>query len=147
MRKVISLVLLFMLVFSGISVFAAPETINPADSVSTASGILTVTNPSTQSISSYDKSHNISGYAAANAQISIYSLNNGVYSLLHKNGASVSFICGASGMFISPISLQYGRNDILIRAEIGGKVQYAAKTITVLSPNLLNLFRGFKLFS
>ncbi|MBE7020825.1 MAG: hypothetical protein E7411_05280 [Ruminococcaceae bacterium] len=147
MRKIIAFVILFVLAFSCMNVFAAPETINPADAVSNVSGILTVTNPSTQSISSYDRSHNISGYAAAGAEISIYSLNNGVYTLLHKNEAPVSFICGASGMFISPISLQYGRNDILVRAQIDGKVQYAAKTITVLSPNLFNLFRGFKLFS
>ena len=146
MRRITALVVLFILAFSCVSVFAAPETIAPADAISTATGILTVTNPSTQSISSYDKSHNISGYAAANAEISIYTLNNGVYTLLHKNDAPVSFNCGASGMFISPINLQYGKNDILVRAQIDGKVQYAAKTITVLSPNLLNLFRGFKLF-
>ncbi|MBE7028952.1 MAG: hypothetical protein E7405_01735 [Ruminococcaceae bacterium] len=144
-KKIISLVLL-ILVFSCISAFAAPDLILPADAVSSASGILTVTNPSTASISSYDKSHNISGYAANGAEISIYSLSNGVYTLLHKDGVPVSFMSGASGMFISPIKLQYGRNDLLIRAQIGSNVQYAARTITVLSPNLLNLFKGFKLF-
>lgn len=145
MRK-IALLTLIILVFSCVSVFAAPATILPKDAVSTASDILTVTNPSTTSISSYDKSHKISGYAKDGAEISIYSLNNGVYSILHKDKNPVSFAIGASGMFITPVSLQYGRNDLLVRAEIGGNVQYAKKTITVLSPNLLNLFRGFKLF-
>lgn len=146
MIRKVALVTLIVLVFSCISVFAAPATLQPEDIVSTASGILTVTNPSTASISSYGKSHNISGYAASGAEVSIYTLSNGVYNLLYKDEKPVSFISGASGMFISPITLQYGKNDLIIRAEINGTVQYAAKTITVLSPNLLNLFKGFKLF-
>lgn len=146
MNRKIFLVTLLILIFSCVSVFAAPATLSSADVKSTAGGILTVTNPSTTSISSYDKSHNISGYAARGAEVSIYTLKDGVYNLLYKDDAPVSFISGASGMFISPISLQYGRNDLIVRAELNGNVQYAAKTITVLSPNLLNLFRGFKLF-
>ncbi len=146
MRRKIALLVLFILIFSTVSVFAAPATLLPKDVVSSTSGILTVTNPSSASISSYDRSHNISGYAASGAEISIYSLNSGTYNILYKDESPVSFISGASGMFISPITLQYGKNDILVRAEINGQVQYAAKTITVLSPNLFNLFRGFKLF-
>ena len=146
MRKKIALITLVIMIFSCVSVFAAPATIAPADVVSTATGILTVTNPSTTSISSYSKSHNISGYATNGAEVSIYSLNNGVYTLLHKDGSPVCFTSGASGMFILPISLQYGKNDLIVRAEYNGKVQFAAKTITVLSPNLFQLFKGFKLF-
>lgn len=146
MRKRIISIVLFLLIFSSVCVFAAPLTLLPKDAVSNTSGILTVTNPSSSSISSYDRSHKISGYAASGAEISIYSLNNGTYNILYKDENPVSFISGASGMFISPVTLQYGKNDILVRAEINGQVQYAAKTITVLSPNLFNLFRGFKLF-
>ena len=146
MQRKIALITLIVLVFSCVSVFAAPVTILPSDVVSTTTGILTVTNPSAASISSYAKSHSIAGYAATGAEVSIYSLSDGIYKLLYKDENPVTFISGASGMFISPISLQYGKNDLLIRAEINGTVQYAAKTITVLSPNLLNLFKGFKLF-
>lgn len=146
MIRKIALIALIVLVFSCMSVFAAPATLQPEDIVSTTSGILTITNPSTASLSSYGKSHKISGYAASGAEVSIYTLSNGVYSLLYKDESPLSFISGASGMFISPVTLQYGKNDLIIRAELNGKVQYAAKTITVLSPNLLNLFKGFKLF-
>ena len=146
MKKKILFVTLLVLIFSCVSVFAAPDTILPADVVNSTDGILTITNPSTTSISSYDKTHNIAGSAASGAVISIYTLNDGVYTLLHKDGTPVTFTSGASGMFITPVKLQYGRNDIIIRAEINGNVQYAARTITVLSPNLLNLFKGFKLF-
>ena len=144
-KRLVSLVLL-LLIISTVCVFAAPATLLPKDAVSNATGILTVTNPASSSISSYDRSHKISGYAATGAEISIYSLNNGMYNILYKDESPVSFISGASGMFISPVTLGYGKNDILVRAEINGQVQYAAKTITVLSPNLFNLFRGFKLF-
>ena len=144
-KRIVSLVLL-LLIFSTVCVFAAPATLLPKDAVSSTTGILTVTNPASSSISSYDRSHKISGYAATGAEISIYSLNNGMYNILYKDESPVSFISGASGMFISPVTLGYGKNDILVRAEINGQVQYAAKTITVLSPNLFNLFRGFKLF-
>lgn len=144
MNRKILLVTLFILVFSCVSVFAAPATLSPDAVKSTTSGILTVTNPSTASISTYDKSQNISGYAASGAEVSIYMLKDGVYNLLYNDDAPV----GASGMFISPITLQYGKNDIIVRAELNGNVQYASKTINVLrlSPNLLNLFKGFKLF-
>lgn len=146
MKRKIAFLTVLILLISCVSVFAAPASLSPSSVNSTAWGILTVTNPSTTSISSYDKSHNISGYATSGAEVSIYYLNNGTYYPLYKDGAPIVFYSGASGMFISPVNLLYGRNDLLIRAELNGNVQYATRTITVLSPNLLNLFRGFKLF-
>ena len=112
-KRIVSLVLL-LLIFSTVCVFAAPATLLPKDAVSNATGILTVTNPASSSISSYDRSHKISGYAATGAEISIYSLNNGMYNILYKDESPVSFISGASGMFISPVTLGYGKNDILM---------------------------------
>lgn len=146
MKNKIALLMAVMLLFCCVSVFAAPASLAPSDAVSTAGGILTITNPSAEGISSYDKTHNISGYAASGVELSIYSLSNGVYLPLMKGDEPVVFTVGASGMFINPVTLSYGKNDLLIRAEIGGKVQYEQRTITVLSFNLFNLFKGFNLF-
>lgn len=146
MRNKIALLLVVMMFICSANVFAAPASLAPSDAVSTTGGILTITNPSSESISSYDKTHNISGYAASGAELSIYTLNNGVYQILVKDNEPVVFTIGASGMFINPVNLGYGKNDLLIRAEINGKVQYEQKSITVLSFNLFNLFKGFNLF-
>ena len=146
MKKKIALLLLVMMLICSANVFAAPASITPAGAVSTASGILTVTNPSSEGISSYDKTHNISGYAASGVEVSIYTLNNGTYLPLTKDNEPIVFTVGASGMFIKPVTLSYGKNELLIRAEINGTVQYEQKTITVLSFNLFNLFKGFNLF-
>lgn len=146
MVKKIALLLAVILSVSCVFAFAAPDSILPSDAVSTAGGILTVTNPASEEISSYDKTHNISGYAASGVELSIYYLNSGIYYPLYKDGAPIVFNVGASGMFIKPINLSYGKNDLLIRAELNGQVQYAKKSITVLSFNLFNLFKGFNLF-
>lgn len=146
MKKKVALLTLIVFLICCVNVYAAPASIAPADVVSTTSGILTITNPSTETISSYSKSHNISGYAASGAELSIYYLNNGTYYPLYKDGRPVISTVGASGMFINPINLSYGENNLLIRAELNGKVQYAKKVITILTFNLFNLFKGFNLF-
>lgn len=146
MKRKVALLTLIVFLICCVNVFAAPQSISPANAVSTTSGILTITNPSTESISSYNKSHNISGYAASGAELSIYYLNNGTYYPLYKDGRAIVSTVGASGMFINPVNLSYGENNLLIRAELNGKVQYAKRTITVLTFNLFNLFKGFNLF-
>ena len=146
MKRKVALLTLIVFLVCCVNVFAAPQSIAPSDAVSTTSGILTITNPSTESISSYNKSHNISGYAASGAELSIYYLNNGTYYPLYKDGRAIVSTVGASGMFINPVNLSYGENHLLIRAELNGKVQYAKKVITVLTFNLFNLFKGFNLF-
>ena len=144
--KKIAILLVIMLFVCSANVFAAPLTINPDDAVSTASNILTITSPSATGISSYDKTHNISGYAASGVELSVYNLSGGAYQLMKKDDAYLTSTVGASGMFINPVSLSYGKNELLIRAEINGLVQYEKRTVTVLSFNLFNLFKGFNLF-
>ena len=146
MKKIVSIFLAVIILVFSVNVMAAPVSLAPADAVSTTSGILTVTNPSAEEISSYDKTHNISGYAASGVNVSINNLKGGVYQQFVKDGEYVSFTVGASGMFIKPVTLGYGKNELLIRAEVDGKVQYVKRTITVLSFNLFNLFKGFNLF-
>lgn len=143
-NKIILLTMVLMMVLS-LSAFAAPGSL-PVGVTGTTSGILTVTNPAAANISSFDKVHNISGYAADGVELSVYILSGGVYNLLYRNGYPVVCTVGASGMFVQPIPLSHGRNDILIRAELNGQVQYATRTITILSSNFLNLLKGFNLF-
>ena len=78
--------------------------------------------------------------------ISLYYKTGNGYSLLYRNGAPISFTVGASGMFVQPVSLGYGKNSLVIRAELNGQVQYVLRTVTVLSSNILNLINGFSLF-
>lgn len=148
MKKRIFLLITVLTLLLAVSVCAAPDVIMPSEAVNSTTGILTVTSPADASISSYNKSHNISGYAGNGVEVSVYYLNKtvGGYCLLYKDGAPVVFNVGASGMFIKPVTLLQGRNDLLIRAEIYGKVQYSKRTVTVLSSSFFNLFKGFNLF-
>ena len=125
--------------------FAAPETL-AFDVTGNAGGLLTVTNPANAVISSYDKNHNISGYAANGANVSVYIASGGRYVLMKRNGSPVSCTVGASGMFVQPVYLNQGRSDILVRAELNGQVQYVKRTVNVLSSNFLNLLKGFNLY-
>ena len=138
----IALVLSF--VFSAMA-FAAPETL-PLDAAGNATGLLTVTNPANATISSYDKNHNISGYAANGASVSVYIASGGRYVIMKRNGSPISCTVGASGMFVQPVYLNQGRSDLLVRAELNGQVQYAKRTVNVLSSNFLNLLKGFNLY-
>ena len=125
--------------------FAAPETL-PSDCSGNATWLLTVTNPVSSTMSSYDKQHNISGYSVNGAEVSVYILSNGRYSLMKRNGAAVSCKVGASGMFVQPIALSQGKSEILVRAELNGNVQYVRRVINVLSLNFFNLLKGFNIF-
>lgn len=139
-----AIVLVLSMAFSAVS-FAAPETL-ALDVAGNASGLLTVTNPANAVLSSYDKNHNISGYAADGANVSVYIASGGRYVIMKRNGVPVSCTVGASGMFVQPVYLNQGRSDLLVRAELNGQVQYAKRTVNVLSSNFLNLLKGFNLY-
>lgn len=128
-----------MFLMVSLCAFAAPDSL-PLDVISNASGILTVTNPASASISSYDRQHNISGYAAEGATVSIYAAYGDKYSVIKR------FTVGASGVFVQPVTLTRGRNDLVIRADVNGQVQYVKRTVNVLSINFFNLLKGFNLF-
>lgn len=136
--KVMALVLIMSFAVS-FCAFAAPDSL-PLEVYGNASGILTVTNPASASISSYDRQHNISGYAASGATVSIYSAYGDKYSVIKR------FTVGASGVFVQPVTLTRGRNDLLIRADINGQIQYVKRTVNVLSINFFNLLKGFNLY-
>ncbi len=144
MKKIMA-VILALIIFACSYAFAAPETL-PADCASNATWLLTVTNPASAVISSYDKQHNISGYAANGAEVSVYLLSNGRYSLIKRNGSPVSCKVGASGMFVQPVALSQGRSELIIRAELNGNVQYVKRSVNVLSLNFFNLLKGFNIF-
>lgn len=141
-----ALLAIFVLVIFMCSIsFAAPETL-PADCSGNSTRLLTVTNPASSVISSYDKQHNISGYAANGAEVSVYILSNGRYSLMKRNGAAISCKVGASGMFVQPVTLSQGKSELLVRAELNGNVQYIKRSVNVLSLNFFNLLKGFNIF-
>lgn len=135
----ITAAMLVVFILMSFSAFASPDTL-PLDVSGDATGILTVTNPAAASISSYDRQHNISGYATAGSTVAIYSSYGGKYNLVRE------FTVGASGVFIQPVTVSRGRNDLIIRAECNGQVQCVRRSVNVLSMNFFNLLKGFNLF-
>ena len=142
--RICAFALVLVILVSAVA-FAAPDSL-PLGVKGNTSGLLNVTNPASAVISSYNKQHNISGYAARGANVAVYIASGGRYVLMKRNGYPVSCYVGASGMFVQPVTLSQGRSDLLVRAELNGQVQCIKRTVTVLSINFLNLLKGFSLY-
>ena len=149
MKKFFSMMVVFIMCFlmmTSLS-FAAPETIGAYES-SGISGIITVTNPDKVYSTTYSKSCSVSGFAQAGAKIYIYYYDNqsDVYKLYYENGLPVSVTAGASGMFVIPLKLSSGSNNLIIRAEKDNSFQNVSMHINVLSASLFSIKSSLKAF-
>ena len=140
MLKKISMLMAVVFAVFSMTAFAAPYSTYGG---SYGGGLVTVTNPATSTLSSYDAVHNISGYAVPGATLTLYRFNGSGYTMMYTNGAPVSWTVGSSGMFVKPIVLYRGQNHLILRADYGESSQQYRFTITVLSSNLLNLINSF----
>ncbi|MBU5450950.1 hypothetical protein [Acetivibrio sp. MSJd-27] len=140
MLKKISMLMAVIFVVFSLTAFAAPYSTYGG---SYGGGLVTVTNPASSTISSYDAVHNISGYAVAGATLTLYRFDGNGYNMMYANGAPVSWTVGSSGMFVKPVALYRGQNHLILRADYGESSQQYRFTITVLSSNLLDLINSF----
>ncbi len=149
MKRIFGLFVAFILCFAMMSslCLAAPETIGEYDS-SGVSGIITVTNPDKLYSTTYSKACSVSGFAEPGAKIYVYSMDSvsGNYKLCIENDSVLSVTAGASGMFVIPLKLSSGSNNIIIRAEKDGNFQNVELHINVLSASLFSIKSSLKAF-
>ncbi len=128
--------------------FAAPETVGMYDASGTSNSLITVTNPEKIYSTTYSKSCSVSGFAEAGAKIYVYYYDsaNAVYKLYYENGAALSTTAGASGMFVIPLKLTSGSNNLIIRAEKDGEYQNVILHINVLSASLFSIKSSLNAF-
>lgn len=149
MKRIFSMIIVFIMCFlmmTSLS-FAAPETIGMYESMG-VNGVITVTNPDKSYSTTYSKSCTLSGFAQAGANIYIYYYDNqaDVYKLYYENGLPLSVTAGASGMFVIPLKLSSGSNNLIIRAEKDNNFQHVSIHINVLSASLFSIKSGLKAF-
>ncbi len=149
MKRIFVLSVAFIMCFAMMTSLcsAAPETVGMYDS-SGVSGLITVTNPDKVYSTTYSKSCSVSGFAEAGAKIYIYYFDTQAnsYKLYYENGLPLSVTAGASGMFVIPLKLSSGSNNLVIRAEKDNSFQNVAMHINVLSASLFSIKSSLKAF-
>lgn len=157
MRKVVTAILLIVvLAFSQLAVFASPDTV-AADSVGNSNGLVVVTKPKNQKDSTFDNAYIISGYGKEGTTVTLYSFSaeDGIYKKIYnetqyvdENGATQKVNVasevkiGTSGLFMNTIPLNQGSNDVLVRAENGDKIQLMKLSLTKYSYNLFDIIKS-----
>ncbi len=149
MKRIFVMCVIFIMCFAMMTslCYAAPETIGTYEGTG-VSGIITVTNPDKVYSTTYSKSCSVSGFAEAGAKIYIYCYDAqaGSYKLCYENGVPLSVTAGASGMFVIPLKLSSGSNNLIIRAEKDDSFQHVSIHINVLSASLFSIRAGLKAF-
>lgn len=155
MKKLLSFVI-SLVVLGSSAAFAAPDTVSPYDK-STATDIVAVTNPEGQKEYTLDADYVISGYGKEGTVITLYWHDSTVdqYKKIYnhivrtkEDGSSetvyeeATVTVGASGLFMNTIELAPGGNNILVRAENGGCVQYVKLSLTRGKRNLLGIIKA-----
>lgn len=157
MRKVcIAFLMMFALLCGQVSALAAPDTV-AADATGNSSSLVVVTKPKNQKDSTFDAVYIISGYGKEGTTVTLYtySQEEGIYKKLYnetqyvdENGVTqkaqteAEVKIGASGLFMNPVTLAQGGNDLLVRAENGDVVQLMKLSLTKYSYNLFDIIKS-----
>lgn len=155
MKKFVSFMISLALL-GGLSAFAAPDTVSPYDK-STATDIIAVTNPEGQKEYTLDADYVISGYGKEGTVITLYWHDSTVdqYKKIYNHAErtkedgtketvyeEATVTVGASGLFMNTVELAEGGNNVLVRAENGGYVQYVKLSLTRGKRNLLGIIKA-----
>ena len=137
-------VMLMMMTSAG---FAAPEYTGLHEQNS-SEGLIKITNPDKIYSTTYSKSCSISGFAQSGAKIYVYYFDSssGNYKLHYENGNPLMTTAGASGMFVIPLKLSAGSNNIIIRAEKDDEFQNMSLHINVLSASMFSIKSTLKAY-
>ncbi len=149
-------VLVSVILILSISAFASPDTVSPYEE-GTATDLIAVTKPEGQKDSTFDSTYILSGYGKENTVVTLYWHNMAedmyqkIYNKVEYTEADgtvtakyeeATVTIGASGLFMNTVEPAEGDNNILVRAENGGNVQYIKLSITRYKRNLLGIIKA-----
>lgn len=155
MKRLISFIILLLILGSS-AVFASPDTVSPYEK-GTATDLIAVTKPEGQKEYTLDTDYVISGYGKEGTVITLYwhdqtedkykKIYNHVERTKEDGTTEIAYeeatvTVGASGLFMNTIELALGGNNILVRAENGGSVQYVKLSLTRGKRNLLGIIKS-----
>lgn len=157
MKKIyLSLIFVLLCLCIPIGAFAAPDTV-AVDAAGDSYDLIVVTNPQNQKDSTFNASYIISGYGKESTSVTLYRYDAAanIYKKIYNetqyvdaNGArqtaytEATVTVGASGQFMNSLTLVQGANDILVRAENGGKTQLLKLSVTKYNYNLIDIIKS-----
>lgn len=156
-KRIVSLVVFTLMLFSFSSVFAAPDTL-AADASGNFEALVVTTRPAGSSDMTFDNSYVISGYGVVGTVVTIYSYNaeSGLYEKLYKtvttvgeNGvtvsekAPVSCVIGDSTLFMTTVNLNSGSNSFMLYAENDDMHQIAKFFVLKHNYNIMDVIRSW----
>jgi len=154
-KRLIS-IFLFVLVLCSSVCFATPDTVSPYET-ETVTDLIAVTKPEGQKDSTFDNTYVISGYGKEGTVVTLYwhDAANDMYNKIlntveytEEDGTvttayeEATVTIGASGLFMNTFSPAEGDNNILVRAEKDGEVQYVKYTITRYKRNIFGIIKA-----
>lgn len=154
-KRLVSFMLLALLSMQ--AVWASPDTVSPYEA-GNASNLISVTKPEGQKDSTFDSTYVISGYGKEGTVVTLYyhdtitDMYQKIYNKVEYTEAdgsvSVSYneasaSIGASGLFMNTVIPAEGENNILVRAENNGDVQYLKLTITRYKRNIIGIIKSW----
>jgi len=146
MKKLIALLIVFVIMILPYAALAAPETVG-ANDYGTTSSLIVMKKPETLVSSTTKQNYTLSGITYEGAEVALYQYNSstGVFNL-KRDGAGnpmVSYI-GASGIYLRDIQLGTGTNYYLVRTQYGeGYYQTVRLDIKLLNQGLLDSIKGY----
>lgn len=144
MKKVFSILIAFIICFSAVSCFAAPEYIEPTEQ-SNATNLVVITNPPSIS-STTQRGVVFCGYGEAGAKVTfyIYDATINKYKQILTNNAPTSLdVVYQSGLFWKKIEFSGGNHKVIVYAEKDGRYQIVKREINVLNPSLSDKIKNY----
>lgn len=156
MKNFHALMICFLLLFSSVTVLAAPETVGSGEEGNTYD-LISVTNPAYQQDSTFDANYVIEGHGLEGTSIMLYWYDsaNDIYRKVYDHGQGydeagnptvvyneASFTLGASGQFKKSVELYSGTNNFLLYAERDGMYQLVKLNITKYNYNFIDIIKS-----
>lgn len=135
MKRLISLILITVSIFSFSVAFAAPNTVSANYSGNT-DDLIVITNPEYQKTNTLEKTCVVSGYGEQGTTVGVYKLKDNNYN------KATGFNIGASGLFMKSVELQTGKNSIMLVAEKKGNVQVEKLEINLLNRRFIDTIKN-----
>ena len=145
MKKTLACLLIFVILLSAQSCFAAPASVSPWDG-GNITGLVIVKKPETAVSTTTKQIYTVSALSLEGVEISIYKYNpyTGYFDILRDGyGNPVSNVVGATGIYVRDIALDANTNYLMVRAQYGGIYQNIRFDITLMDQGLLDSIQGF----
>ncbi len=144
MKTIIAAIIIFVIFVNAMPVSEPIVTATNVDEADTE--VFALAKPALARLSTYSPEFTLAGFGENGVTIRVLSHSKGEYvPLKDKSGGDIVYAIGASGLFIQPIELSYGDNNLALQIEKEGRiVGTTTLTLNLVSPNIVDIIQGTK---